>query len=767
MINEQVKSPIASKNIEAMYPLSPMQQGMMFHSLYAPDSDVYVEQITLKLKGDVNVCAFKSAWQKVVDRYSILRTSFVWENRPTPLQIVFKEVDLPWTNLDWQSLSSAKQEQQLSELLQTQREEGFQFKVAPLMGCTLIHLSEDTYQFVWTHHHILMDGWCMSIIFKEVLSFYEAELHGEACHLPTPTPYRNFITWLTDQDQAASMEFWRENLQGFNAPTPLVVDRALPPSQQLESKYQGLELRLSKDVSRKLQALAQQQHVTLSTLVQASWGLLLSRYSGESDVLFGVSVSGRPASLSGVENMVGLFINTLPLRLQIKPEQQFIPWLEQIQQLMLELQQYSYTPLVEIQSQSEVPGGMPLFESGVGFLNYPIDSSLADKSSSFELSDIEIREQANYPLVVNAFPGDELVVKISYDATRFAEETIERMLGHLQTIFSAIADNPQQAVSELPLLTPTKRQQLLFDWNDTQTDYPEDKCIHQLFEEQVARTPDATAVVFEEQQLTYQQLNQKANQLAHYLQTLGVEPEVLVGICVERSPEMVIAILGVLKAGGAYVPLDPNYPQERLAFIVEDSQIPILITQEKIAENLPTSWIQTLLLEELWPTLLYSYPQHNPDHKVTANHLAYVIYTSGSTGKPKGVAIEHRSLCNLAYAQRRLFDVGSTSRVLQFASISFDASVSEIFMAVTSGATLVLGSAIELMPGDNLKRIINRAAVTHVTLPPSVLSVLPKDGFPLLEQIIVAGEPCPIELTHQWSINHRFLNAYGPTESTV
>ncbi|NEQ64891.1 MAG: amino acid adenylation domain-containing protein [Symploca sp. SIO2D2] len=763
---DELLAPIKTQNISSIYPLSPMQQGMLFHSLYAPESGVYFEQMTLSLKGNVNVAAFESAWQKVVDRYSILRTFFVWKNRPTPLQVVLKQVNLPWTNLNWFQLSPTEQQQQLSQLLQTQREQGFQLNQAPLMGCTLIKLSDDSYKFIWSHHHILMDGWCLPIIFQEVLSFYKVELQGQTCQLPTPRPYRDYIAWLHSQDQEAASEFWRQTLHGFSAPTPLVVDKTQSQNQQQDSDYQELELRLSPQMSRALQSVAQKHHVTLSTIVQAAWALLLSRYSAEQDVVFGVTVSGRTGSLSGVENMVGLFINTLPLRLQIAPSEQLIPWLQQIQQLMVELQQYSYTPLVDIQTRSEVNGGIPLFESIVVFENYPVDSPLLDEGGSLQLSEIEGFEQTNYPLTVVAVPGDQLLVKISYDTVRFESDTIGRMLGHLQTIFSAIAENPQLSVAELPLLSEAERHQLLTKWNDTVTEYPSDKCIHQLFEEQVEKNHDAIAVVFENQQLTYKQLNQRANQLAHHLQSLGVGPEVLVGICVERSLEMVVGLLGILKAGGAYVPLDPNYPQERLSYMLADSGVEVLLIQQSLLESLPANQAQVVCLDSDWGTI-EQLSQENLEVGVSSDNLAYVIYTSGSTGKPKGVLVEHQGLCNLAQAQRNLFDVEPTSRVLQFASVSFDASVSEIFMAVTSGAMLVLGTASELMPGYDLKQILHQSCVTHVTLPPSALAVLSTDELSALDKIIVAGEACSIELVNKWSVGRRFFNAYGPTESTV
>ncbi len=763
---DELLAPLKTKNICSIYPLSPMQQGMLFQSLYAPESGVYFEQMTLNLKGDVNVAAFEAAWQKVVDRHSVFRTFFVGENRPTPLQVVLKQVNLPWTNLDWQKLSTTEQQQQLSELLTTQREQGFSFNQAPLMGCTLIKLSEETYKFIWNHHHILVDGWCLPIIFKEVLSFYEAEVRGETCQLPTPRPYRDYIAWLNEQDQETAMEFWRQTLQGFSAPTPLVVDKTLYQNQQSDSDYQEVELRLSARVSRQLQSIAQEHHVTLSTIVQAAWALLLSRYSGERDVVFGVTVSGRTGNLSGVENMVGLLINTLPLRLQISPSEQLIAWLQQIQQSMVELQQYSYTPLVEIQAISELPGRIPLFESIVVFENYPVDSSLLNEGGSLQLSQIEGFEQTNYPLTVVAVPGDELLVKISYETARFESDTIERMLGHLQTIFSAIGENPQVSVGKLPLLSEAECHQLLTEWNDTAREYSRDKCIHQLFEEQVERTPDAVAVVFEKEQLTYQQLNQRANQLAHHLKSVGVGPEMLVGICVERSLEMVVGLLGILKAGGAYVPLDPHYLPERLSYMLVDSGVEVLLTQQDLLSSLPSHTALVVCLDRDWGAIEQLCGE-NLEVGVGSDHLAYVIYTSGSTGQPKGVAIEHLSLCNFVQAERNLLDIEPTSRFLQFAPISFDASVGEIFITLTSGAMLILGTASKLMPGDDLKQILYQSSVTHVALPPSALAVLPTDELPALGQIIVGGEPCPTELVNQWSVGRRFFNAYGPSESTI
>ncbi|MEH2169732.1 MAG: amino acid adenylation domain-containing protein [Nostoc sp.] len=767
MSNIQIKTPSKTKNIESIYPLSSMQQGVLFHSLYAPESGVYFNQTTLSLKGNVSTTAFESAWQKVVEKHSILRTLFVWQNRQTPLQIVLKQINLPWNNLDWRRLSPTEQQQQFLELLLTQREQGFQFDQAPLMECTLIQLSEDTYKFILNFHQILMDGWSVAVIFKEVLSLYETGVRGETYYLPTPRPYRDYIAWLNSQDRQVAIKFWQQTLQGFSAPTSLVVDKFQYLNQQQNSYYhQELELRLSAQVNRQLQDIAQHYHVTLSTIVQAAWALLLSRYSGEKDVVFGVTVSGRPGSFSGVENMVGLFTNTLPLRLEISPQQQLIPWLGQIQQLMLELQDYSYTPLVDIQAKSELLGRRLLFESIVVFENYPVDSSLLDEGSSLQLNDIESFDRNNYPLTVAVVPEDELLVKIIYDAVRFEEDTIGRLLGHLQTIFSAIAENPQQAVGELPLLSEAERYQLLSGWNDTQTEYAKERCFHQLFEAQVEQTPDAIAVVFKDEQLTYRELNRRANQLAYHLQKLGVKPEVIVGLCVERSLSMVIGVLAILKAGGAYLPLDPTYPSERLAFILSDSQVPILLTTQKLVTELLQHTAQVVCLDTEWATIAQESEQ-NPNSGVIVENLAYLIYTSGSTGTPKGVLVTHQGLGNLTKDKIRTCKVQPDSRILQFFSLSFDASIPELVMALGSGAALHLGTPEDLLPGFALMKLLREQAITHITLPPSALAVLPTPELPALQMVLVGGEAPSLELIAQWSKGRLFINAYGPTETTV
>ena len=766
------------KNISSIYPLSPMQQGMLFHSLYAPESRVYFEQMTLNLRGNINVATFEKAWQKIVDRHSILRTFFVWENRHTSLQIVLKEINLPWINLDWRELSHLCQKQQLKQLLQTQKEQGFNLSQAPLMRCTLVRLGEDNYNFIWNHHHILMDGWCLPILLKEALSIYKAQLVGETCQLPKPRPYQDYIAWLNSQDKPAAIEFWKKTLQGFSVPTPLVVNKTqfLKDQKYTTADYQEITSTFSPESTQKLLHIAQQYHVTLSTVVQAAWALLLSRYSGEKDVVFGVTVSGRSPSFSGIENMVGLFINTLPLRVEVSTQEQLIPWLQKIQQSMIDLQEYFYTPLLDIQANSEIPGGIPLFESIVVFENYPIDNSLLNEEGSLHLGDMEVYEQTNYPLTLVIVPRDKLSVRISYNTAHFSSDAIKQILGHLQNILEAIANveqqNPSHKVGQLPLLSEVERHQLLVECNNTTTDYPSDKSIHQLFEQQVEKTPNSIALVFEEEQLTYQQLNQKANQLAHYLQTLGVKPEVLVGICVKPSVDMIVGLLGILKAGGVYVPLDPNYPQERLAFMLEDSNLDIMLSQEALTENISDRNVPIVYLDKDRDVIARE-SFENLDRQATLDDIAYAIYTSGSTGKPKAVLGTIRGIVNRLYWIWEILPFGADEICFQKTSINFGDHVAEIFSPLLKGIPLVI--VPDDVRGDipRLVKLLSEHKITRIVLVPSLLKAIlenvPQQLTKLrhIKYVFCSGEALPLTLAkefYQKISSARLFNFYGSSE---
>jgi hypothetical protein len=600
------------ENLESLYKLSPVQQGMLFHSLYAPRSGVYVVQLSCVLHGDLNISAFERAWQRVVDRHPILRTAFHWEELEKPLQVVHRRVSLPLEQQDWRGLSAVEQQQRLAEYQKADRTRGFDLTQAPLLRLALFQVAEDSYHFVWSYHHLLLDGWSLPLILKEVLAFYEAFSRGRDLRLERSRPYRDYIAWLQQQDMSQAETFWRQRLQGFTAPTMLGVEQVNGNVVGLEEEDREQQIRLSAATTAALQELARQQQVTLNTIVQGAWALLLSRYSGQHDVVFGTVVSGRPAELVGVEKMVGPFINTLPVRVQVKPEARLIEWLKQLQAQQAEVRRYEYSPLVQVQVWSDMPRGVSLFESLLAFENYPVETALREEGNgNLHIRSVRPMEKTNYPLTIAAMPGRQLTLRVLYDGRRYEADTVQRLLGHLERVFEGMVADPEQRVWQVPLLTESERQQVLVAWNDTQTEYPRDQCVHQLFEAQAAKQPEAVAVVFGEAHLSYGELNRRANQLAHHLQALGVGPGVLVGVYLERSVEMMVGLLGILKAGGAYVPLDPTYPAERLAFMVADAQVPVLLTQSKLVTELPEHDVRLVCLDDLnRPSALRPPPSH-------------------------------------------------------------------------------------------------------------------------------------------------------------
>ncbi len=754
------------RNIEAIYPLSPMQQGMLFHSVYAPESGVYHEQLTCTLEGDLNVAAFEHAWQQIVERHSVLRTSFVYKRLDKTLQVVHRQVDLPFEQHDWRDLSPSDQALHLEEFLNENQQRHFDLNKAPLLRLAVIRLAENSYQFVWNHHHLLLDGWSMPIVIQEVFACYEALRQGQPIQLPPARPYRDYINWLQKQDIAAAEKFWRNELKGFTAPTPLISESPDFFQPSPEKTYADRKFYLPESTTAKLEALARKYQLTLNTLVQGAWAILLSRYNHETDILFGATVSGRPAELDGVERMVGLFINTLPVRVQVDEETAIMPWLKNLQQKQFELREFEYCSLADIQGWSEVPRDLPLFQSILVFENYPVNDTLQRQNTSLKAKNIRSFEKTNYPITLVASPGKQLFLLIAYDAQRFSETTIVRMLNHLAVLLEGFVEHENKAIKNLSILTATEQHQLLIDWNQTHGDYPAERCIHELFEAQVEQRPDAIALAFEDQTLSYRDLNIRANQLARYLQKSGLGQEGLVGICMERSMEMIVAMLGVLKAGGAYVPIDPNYPSERIEYMLTDSRVAILLTQHRLKAALPQTGARMICLDSDWEQVAAHHPE-NLGRTATPDNLAYLIYTSGSTGRPKGTMLDHRGLVNFCQAHGEVLKVDPNSRLLQFASISFDASVAEIYTALLSGATLQMARQETLMSAVELTRLLDQYQVTSISLPPSMLTLMSAEGLDSVAVVLSAGEACTTDIINQWSKGRRVVNGYGPTEITV
>ncbi|NCR39473.1 MAG: amino acid adenylation domain-containing protein [Microcystis aeruginosa W13-11] len=759
-------------NIEDIYILSPMQQGMLFHTLYSPESEVYFEQLVCTLKGQLNPSCFQNAWQTVVAKHPVLRTSFHWEEIEKPLQIVSQKVELSWMIYDWKHWNNLQQKEALESFLKSDRASGIELDQAPLMRFTLIQLATDSYQFIWSHHHILLDGWSMQIILQEVFDCYESYNRGESLQLKFCHPYREYISWLQQQDSSQAKKFWQQRLKGFEAPIPLIVDKLIKNQPQQET-YQEIPFQLSFGITNQLQSLAQKHHLTLNNLVQGAWGLLLSRYSGETDIVFGATVSGRTSELPNIDTMVGLFINTLPVRLQISGQEKLIPWLKTLQSQQFEQEPYTYYSLADIQKNSDIPPKMSLFESILVFENYPVDSSKNASEKTLEITDIRCLERTNYPLTVVIIPNVELSGRIVYDTRRFEAETIERMIGHLQTLLAGMANHPELRLSEFSLLTKAEEEQLILaeNQNDSLIKNIDYQCIHRLFEKQVEKTPDAITIIYKNEQLTYKELNQRANQLAHYLQFLGIKLEDKIGVCIERSPLMVVAILGILKAGGAYVPLDVTYPVERLTFMLEDVKCPILLTKTHLSNQLPIDHIkQVINIESEWENIS-QYSSENLSTQVTPDNLAYIIYTSGSTGTPKGTEVPHRSFIGFMFGVDYI-KLDADNIWLQHSSISWDALTLELWPPLLYGGRCVLFPDNIPTP-ENLSKIIKEEGVNILWLTCALFNLI-IDTIPeaLLEvkQLIIGGEALSVshvrralDLLPQTQI----INGYGPSECTV
>jgi len=788
--------------VKDIYELSPMQQGMLFHTLYEPETGVYFEQRHCLLKGDLDPQAFRQAWQQVVNRYDILRSEFHWEETDKPLQVVYESVELPWTDEDWRSLSEKQQAAKLEAFLLAERLRGFQPDYAPLMRCALFQLSDRQYRFVWNYHHLLMDGWCNGVLIRDVLTIYQANLSsGRAVSLPPVKPYKDYILWLQQQDSDRAEAYWRGILKDFEAPTPLGIDRiqtaeksrndsALSDSAPSDKEtYKEKQYFLSSSLSQKIAAFAKKERLTLNTLMQGAWAVVLSRYSGSNDALFGITVSGRPPELAGVESMVGLFINTVPLRANIQGSAEVLPWLQELQQTQRERETYSYSNLSNLQTWSSIPAGSPLFDSLLIFENYPTSIEAVTQSfeTGFSLKDRQGYEKTNYPLTLVVIPGETIQLSGRYDTQRISEVAIERLLKHLTIVLESFVDNPQQYVDKVPLLTAAEQSQLRKIAQGKAVKI-KSRCIHEQFEAQAALTPDVIALTYSTdavaskaieprsdtgtltyQQLTYQQLNKRANQIAHYLANRGTKPGTRVGICLERSTDMVASLLAILKVGGIYVPLDPTHPKDRLSYIVEQSQIEILVTTSDVFETRSLSICPiTICLDN--NSEISSKSTENPEFSVTEDNTAYILYTSGSTGKPKGVPITHLSLTNFLAAMSHTCRITAQDKLLAVTTLGFDIAALEIFLPLVSGAQVVITPQEITLDGERLAQQIKAHDITIMQATPATWRLLLDAGWqghPTLA-ILCGGEALDIELAKRLLLCGQSLhNLYGPTETTI
>jgi len=767
-------SAIAPRASTDKLPLSFAQQRLWFLDRLEPGTPVYNIPAALRLTGLLNVPALEQSFNEIIKRHEVLRTTFAVVDEQ-PIQVIAPEQSITLSVIDLKELPVAEREAEAQRLANAEAQRPFDLASGPLLRSTLLQLDETEHILLFTMHHIASDAWSMDVLVREVAVLYDCFCSGKPSPLPElPIQYADYAIWQRQWLQGVletQLDYWKHQLGGNLPVLELPADRPRPNVQTYQGATQSFHL--SSELTAALKTLSQQEGSTLFMALLAAFKTLLHRYVGTGDIVVGSPIANR--NRSEIEGLIGFFVNTLVLRTDLSDNPTFRELLGRIQEVTLGAYAHQDLPfdllVEELRPQREL-SHTPLFQVTFALQHTPM--------SAVELSGLTLQPLENDSGTAKfdlSLLMEETETKLQgsfvYNTDLFDAATITRMAEHFQTLLVGIVANPEQRVAELPLLTTTEQYQLLVEWNHTQVEYPLDQSIYQLFEAQVERTPDAIAVVFADQQLTYQELNARANKLAHYLQALGVAPDVLVGICMERSLEMVVGMLGTLKAGGAYVPLEPTYPQERLVFMIEDACVSVLLTQERLVDLLPKRQAQIVCLDRDWEAIAQE-SDRNPTSKVSSDHLAYAIYTSGSTGKPKGVAIPHRAICNHMFWMQAEFPLTQSDCVLQKTPFSFDASVWEFYAPLLAGGRLILAQPGGHQDSAYLLKLIAQQQVTILQLVPSGLRMLLEekmlDTCKSLRRVFCGGESLSIELQERFFSclpDVELHNLYGPTEATI
>ncbi|MCY8372394.1 non-ribosomal peptide synthase/polyketide synthase, partial [Bacillus haynesii] len=762
---EEIKRKYRSA-IEKIYPLANMQKGMLFHAIEDHTADAYFQQTVMDIKGYVDPAILEASFNDIMKRHEILRASYEYEIVEEPRQIIIENRSIDFTYFNIAKSSAQQQEMFIERLINEDRKKGFDLSRDVLMRAYLLKTAERSYRLVWSHHHILLDGWCLGIIMRELFVIYENRMNGKASPLKETKPYSDYIKWLERQDQEEGRQYWREYLKGYEeqAQLPTLTKR------KKSSRYDRQEkvIHLSKQLTKQLKELAAKNSVTLHTVIQTIWGLMLTRYNKIDDVVFGTVVSGREANVDGIEDMIGLFINTIPTRIRFNEQARFNDCLQKVQKDAIQSNRYNYMNLAEVQALSSLK--KDLIDHILVFENYEADEQDFEESqmkTGFKVNEISAAEQSNYSFSMSVTPGEELTLVLTYDGNVYDRDIINNIEGHIKRVAEQVTANENRKIAEIDMLAEEERKTLLYEFNRTNADYPRNKTIHQLFEEQAERTPGHTAVVFENEELSYKALNERSNQLAGLLREKGVKPDMIVGVMAERSVEMIVGMMAVLKAGGAYLPIDPEYPEDRIRYMIEDSGISILL--KKADKQIDVDFTCIDMNEK---GLAKDMATENLGDTSGSSNMAYVIYTSGSTGKPKGVMVNHQSIVNTLYWRKQSYGYSTADATLQVPSFSFDSSVEDIFTTLISGAKLVLIRDLRMSPREIIGTMRMHKATNLLAVPSFYLSLLDTIEQPLedLRFVTVAGEgfnESLIRLHFEKLPNVKLFNEYGPTENSV
>ncbi|NML40086.1 non-ribosomal peptide synthase/polyketide synthase [Chitinophaga sp. G-6-1-13] len=755
--------------VAGLYQLTGLQEGMLFHGLYDEKNGAYIEQFGCELP-NLQVAAFQKSWEHLIQHHTIFRSAFYAKICSIPVQCVYHNVTLPFTVLDYRHMAEAAQQEALNDWMITDRQQGLDFEKAPLMRITLFRLQDDKYRMQWTYHHLLMDGWSLPVLLGELVETYEAILTNHSLPSLKTDEFGDYIRFLADRDLSAEEAYWRGYLKEAEEGCLLPFVTTTASRTKGDGSFRETLLHLDTVTLQQLERFTQQQRITLNTLVQGVWAYLLSRYTGRPAAMFGVTVAGRPDELPGVEKKIGLYINTLPLYTTVASEQTIAGWLQEIQVTQLQSREHQYAALNDIQHWTGIRE--ELFDSLLVFENYPVNPALQSPDWKLQLQHFQVQEQANYPLTIRVMMAEGLEIGLVYNETVLDGAYVRMIAAHFEQVLIQIATQPVNTIADITLLTAAEKTQLLYTFNQTAIPYPAEKSITALFEEQVAQTPDAIAVVYDTTSFTYKALEEAANRLAHQLRSKGLRAGAYVPVCMKRSAGLMVAVLGVLKAGGAYVPVNPEYPAERILQLLTDCDSPLVISD--------TDWKDTLKLVVADKELLYiddnpdllQYPVHGLTEQPAPAAVAYVMYTSGSTGKPKGVAVTHKNVVSLVKSQEYI-TLTKDDVILSAGSLSFDATTFEYWGALLNGGCVVLSTESSLLDIELLKQELYQRRVTKMFFTTSWFNQLIDMDitvFARLQEVLTGGEKMSEKHADKFRRAYPHIaltNIYGPTENTT
>ncbi len=757
------------------FPLSFEQQGIWFLEQFEKESLDYNVATAFAIIGQLNVSAFEKSINDLVKRHEILRTTFkVFDGQP--IQVISPARTIPLTKIDLTHLPKEEQTEKVKKLAEEEDNSPFELTRGPLIRVSLLRLEDEYHVLFLTMHHIVFDGWSKSIIYAELSEFYRVHVNNAAARLPDlEIQYADFASWQIQFQESESfarqLDYWKRRLRGAPPEIDLPTDKPRGCPDRLYAKAETFSI--NPELTTRIKALASQAETTTFTVLFSAYALLLSRYCGHRDIVVGVPVANR--NRKELERLIGMFVKTVVVRVDLSGNINFLQLLERTKQAVQEGFDNSDIPfqkLVEEIHPERNTGYMPIFQVTFNLLNSPGNDFVLE---GLTVSHLKLRNVAAGNIYNLAFTMEEDGERINgipeYNANIFDPTTVTRMVGNFQTLLEGCLANPELPVETVPILTSSGKNQILVEWNDTDVEYDHDLCIHELFEMQAAASPDAVAVDYEGKTLGYRQLNERANQLAHYLQTRGVGPEVMVGVYMERSLEMIVGLLGILKAGGAYVPLDLDYPQSRITFMLEDAGVPVLLSLSSLSQQLPDFAGEMVCLDSDW-VMITNESADNPDPATTAGNLAYVIYTSGSTGTPKGVEIPHRAI-NRLLRNTDYYQIEATDRIAQASSVSFDAATFEIWGALLKGAQLIGIDREVLLNSKSLTAFLEEQGITTMFLTTALFNQIAREApgaFKGLRGLLFGGEAVDPDAVRQVLTNQppeRLLHVYGPTESTT